>query len=242
MILRKVKYVGILAAVFLCLQTSVKAQVKHGYQQWYTYFGGLQLNEKWSIPFDVQVRLRDAISDKGQVLTRAGLQYSINKKASVLLGYAYITTYSDALDAYFPEHRIFQQFIYKTPIKKWDMFHRIRLEQRFAGVKVMHTGGDLKVDDWNYGNRFRYFNRTTVPLKGGPFYFALQDELFMNLWGNDISKKFFDQNRFLTAIGYAFKPNLKVDIGYMNQFVQSPAGNKSMNHILQFSVYQTIAL
>lgn len=237
-------------SLLLCcaVATGLQAQeLTHYYQQWYTYFGNAGINERWSVPFDVQVRLRDGLSDKGQILMRAGLQYAPNKRTGYLLGYANIPTYSPAIDAYQPEHRIYQQFIYKMGSPAYAMVHRVRLEQRWVGQKT-HTGNgdELKVSNWKYGNRFRYFNRTTFPIKKEQeptnFYLALQNELFMNLWGNEINDKFIDQNRFLVAPGYAVKPNLKLEVGYMNHYQQSASGDQAMNHIVQFSVLHDFSL
>ena len=56
-------------------QHIVAAEDKATYANTNTYFGTAQLNKHWSIPFDFQARIRNGISDKGQILNRAGLQY-----------------------------------------------------------------------------------------------------------------------------------------------------------------------
>jgi len=228
----------------LAIVRFVSAQeMTQAYQNWYTYFGTMKLNSKWAVPFDVQLRIRDGISNKGQLLMRGGLQYSINKQDHILLGYAFVPTYSNATNTWLPEQRIFEQYIHKA--KKLDMTHRVRLEQRWVS-QPSAPGSVHAMGDWKYGNRLRYFNRTQFAIRHKkeptPFYVALQDEVFLNLWGNDISNLLFDQNRFLAAFGYQFNPNLKVDIGYMNQLIQVTSGAKTMNHILHFSVFQNINL
>ncbi|WP_083549940.1 DUF2490 domain-containing protein [Chitinophaga jiangningensis] len=230
----------LLMVAFLC-QTATAQDMTHAYQNWYTYFGTAKLNSKFAIPFDVQLRLRDGFSDKGQLLIRGGLQYSLNKQHHILLGYAYVPTYNGTADSWLPEHRIYQQYIYKAP--RLDMTHRFRLEQRWVG-QPNATAPYKPVDDWKYGNRTRYFNRTVLPFRKKPAtpYVALQEEIFLNLWGNEINNIFFDQNRFLAAIGYQFKPDLRVDIGYMNQLVQVNSGAKTMNHILHFAVFHNFKL
>ncbi|RAJ75608.1 uncharacterized protein DUF2490 [Chitinophaga dinghuensis] len=236
------KFSWLLLLAFVCQQAAAQ-DVTQLYQNWYTYFGTAKINNKWAIPFDVQLRLRDGFSNKGQLLMRGGLQYSLNKQNHVLLGYAYVPTYSNAADTWLPEHRIFQQYIHKS--KKVDMTHRFRLEQRWVG-QPNPDGPHKPVNDWKYGNRTRYFNRTQLPIKykkePTSFYVALQDEIFLNLWGNQISNLLFDQNRFLVAGGYQIKSNLKVDIGYMNQLVQVTSGAKTMNHILHFGVFHNFDL
>jgi hypothetical protein len=221
------------------VQISYAQTTTHAYQNWYTYFGTLKMNDKWAIPFDIQGRIRDGISNKGQLLMRGGLQYSVTRQDQVLFGYAFIPTYNDVSGTWLPEHRIFEQYIHKA--RNIDMTHRFRLEQRWV-ARPSAAGAAHAIGDFRYGNRLRYFNRTQLPINKTPFYAALQDEIFMNLWGNEISDLFFDQNRFLAAFGYQFNKSLKADIGYMNQFIQSGSGAKAMNHILHFSVFQTINL
>lgn len=229
---------------FLAITRFVSAQnTTQAYQHWYTYFGTMKLNSKWAIPFDVQLRLRDGISNKGQLLMRGGLQYSITKQDHMLLGYAYVPTYNGVSNSWLPEQRIFEQYIHKSA--RLNMTHRVRLEQRWVAQPTAPDTAHA-IGDWKYGNRARYFNRTQMPIKhkksATPFYVALQEEVFLNLWGNDISNLLFDQNRFLVAFGYQIKSNLKVDIGYMNQLVQVTSGAKTMNHILHFSVFHTLDL
>ncbi|NLU93816.1 DUF2490 domain-containing protein [Chitinophaga sp. Ak27] len=229
------------AALMAIAQLTFAQSTTHAYQHWYTYFGTAKLNNKWAIPFDVQLRIRDGISNKGQLLMRGGLQYSLTKQDHILLGYAFVPTYNGVSNTWLPEQRIFEQYIHKE--KKLDMTHRLRLEQRWV-AQPSQPGHPDAIGDWKYGNRFRYFNRTQLGIKhkkeNTPFYVALQDEIFLNLWGNDISNLLFDQNRFLAAFGYQFNTKLKADIGYMNQLVQVASGAKTMNHILHFSVFQTI--
>ena len=238
-----IKKLSCLLLLVFAVRMAGAQDITHLYQNWYTYFGTAKINSKWAVPFDVQLRLRDGISDRGQLLMRGGLQYSLNKQNHVLLGYAYVPTYNNTADSWLPEHRIFEQYIHKS--KKVDMTHRFRLEQRWVG-QPDPAGEHKPVTNWKYGNRTRYFNRTQLAIKHKeattPFYVALQDEIFLNLWGNQISNLLFDQNRFLVAAGYQFNANLKADIGYMNQLIQVTSGAKTMNHILHLSVFHTFEL
>ncbi|MBO9729192.1 MAG: DUF2490 domain-containing protein [Chitinophaga sp.] len=234
----------LLTMALIAIARFVSAQdITHAYQNWYTYFGTAKINSKWAVPFDIQLRIRDGISNKGQLLMRGGLQYSLTKQDHILLGYAYVPTYNGVSNTWLPEQRIFEQYIHKA--RHLDMTHRVRLEQRWVS-QPSGPGAHSAIGDWKYGNRARYFNRTQFAVKHKkettPFYVALQDEIFLNLWGNDISNLLFDQNRFLAAFGYQFNTRLKADIGYMNQLIQVTSGAKTMNHILHFSVFQTIDL
>ncbi len=233
------KNVLLLLAVLALSCYATAQETTHAYQHWYTYFGNVKINQRWSVPFDIQGRIRDGISNKGQLLIRGGLQYAITPQHQVLLGYAFVPTYNNVSNTWLPEHRIFEQYIYKAP--KIDMTHRFRLEQRWV-AQPNSPDAHAAIGDRKYGNRFRYFNRTQLNIRHKqqptPFYVALQEEIFLNLWGNDISNLFYDQNRFLAAFGYKFNSSLKADVGYMNQFVQGGNGARSMNHILHFAVIQ----
>jgi hypothetical protein len=234
----------LLATAFMAIILLASAQeMPHAYQHWYTYFGNAKLNNKWAVPFDVQLRIRDGFSNKGQLLMLAGLQYALSQQDHALLGYAYIPTYNNASNTWLPEQRIFEQYTRKA--KKINMTHRVRLEQRWVSQPAT-PGTPHAIGHWKYGNRARYFNRTQWPVKhkkdATPFYIALQNEIFLNLWGNDISQLLFDQNRLLSAFGYQFSANIKADIGYMNQVVQAASGAKTMNHILHFSVFHNMNL
>lgn len=231
----------LLAVIAMSGYCATAQETTHAYQHWYTYFGNVKINQRWSVPFDIQGRIRDGISNKGQLLMRGGLQYAITSQHQVLLGYAFVPTYNNVSNTWLPEHRIFEQYIYKAP--KIDMAHRFRLEQRWV-AQPNSPDAHQAIGDWKYGNRFRYFNRTQLNIRhkqqSTRFYVALQDEIFLNLWGNDISHLFFDQNRFLAAFGYKLSSSLKADIGYMNQFVQGGNGARNMNHILHFAVFQQL--
>ena len=74
------------------------------------------------------------------------------------------------------------------------------------------------------------------------FYIALQDEVFMNFASPDINTNFFDQNRFLAAIGIFHDKKTRLELGYMNQFLNPYRQTKLMNHIFHVSVLQTLNL
>lgn len=229
----------------LCMTAPVWAQVPQQYMHWYTYFGNFRIHEKWAIHFDGQARIDEGLGQARQILLRPGLQYVFNPKMNLTLGYAYISSYVPALDAFAPEHRIWEQFIYRHRNDRYDMTHRFRLEQRFVAAKRRNGDGVVETADWQYGNRIRYFNRTLFPLKAKltselPFYLAAQNEVFINFANQQINPNAFDQNRLLLAIGVVHKNRTRYEIGYMNQFLNAFNANRRMNHILHFSVLQNL--
>lgn len=187
---------------------------------WLIYIGNKKLNAKWNIHNEVQYRNYNAIGDLEQLLLRTGLGYNITEKSNILLGYGYILSenYVDDSDekTSVNEHRIFQQFITKQSIGKVDLSHRYRFEQRF-------------VED-DFKMRLRYFLGITIPLqykedRKNPLYLSMYNEIFLNT-----KSPVFDRNRVYGGFGYKFSKNLRLELGYMNQFFET-SGRDQINII-----------
>lgn len=190
---------------------------------WLIYIGNKKVNSKWNIHHEVQYRNYNAIGDLEQFLLRTGIGYNLTENGNnLLLGYGYIHSENYVgqtdLKVSIGEHRIFQQFITKQKIGKVGFQHRYRFEQRFVAE-------DIKL-------RFRYFLGINVPLTTlnegkNPIYLSIYDEIFINT-----VSEVFDRNRLYGGIGYKVSDNLKVEVGYMNQFLNG--GNRDQVNLLAF--------
>ena len=178
---------------------------------WLIYIGNKKLNSKWNIHNEVQYRNYNAIGDLEQLLLRTGVGYNITEKNNILLGYGYILSenYVGNTDdkASVNEHRIFQQYTTKQSIGKVKLSHRYRFEQRF-------------VEEY-FKLRFRYFLSLNVPLKNNesgvsPFYLSAYNEIFLNS-----KSSIFDRNRVYGGLGYNVNKNVRIELGYMNQFFET---------------------
>lgn len=178
---------------------------------WLIYIGNKKLNSKWNIHNEVQYRNYNAIGDLEQLLLRTGIGYNITEKNNILLGYGYILSenYVGNTDdkVSVNEHRIFQQYTTKQSIGKVKLSHRYRFEQRFVEE-------DFKL-------RFRYFLSLNVPLKnnesgGSLFYLSAYNEIFLNS-----KSSIFDRNRLYGGLGYNVNKNVRIELGYMNQFFET---------------------
>lgn len=174
---------------------------------WLIYIGNKKVSQKWNLHHEVQYRNYNAIGDLEQLLLRTGIGHSISDNANLLLGYGFIHSqnYIDGTDdkVNVDEHRIFQQFITKANVGKVSLQHRYRFEQRFVS-------DDLKL-------RFRYFLGINVPFSGdenNKSYLSLYNEIFLNSLSN-----VFDRNRVYLGIGHKLNQTLKLELGYMNQFL-----------------------
>ncbi|QNR84716.1 DUF2490 domain-containing protein [Pedobacter riviphilus] len=228
----------ILSAVVLIIMASgnLYAQTQHQNSGWFMLLNNTKFNDKWGLQFDVQLRSADDWGYLRNTLMRPALQYFINNKHNVALGYLWQTTHTElegTPDLTLHEHRIFEQYIYNHKIKSVFASHRFRVEQRFIG----RTGEDV------FSQRFRYFVRLIQPLQKtqptftkGPFV-ALQNEVFLNLQNKDkINNSVFDQNRLYLAAGYRFSKQFDLEAGYMNQ-ITNGISNNTVNNIIQLAVY-----
>ena len=210
-----------MAALILVLMLPLFSQAQDSdLGNWLIYIGNKKLNSKWNIHNEVQYRNYNAVGDLEQLLLRTGLGYNINDKNNILLGYGYILSENYIGDTdekvSVNEHRIFQQFTTKQSIGKVGLSHRYRFEQRF-------------VED-DFKMRFRYFLGIKIPLQykedgNSPLYLSAYNEIFLNT-----ESSVFDRNRVYGGLGYTFSKQLRLELGYMNQFFES-SGRDQINVI-----------
>lgn len=190
---------------------------------WLLYFGNMKIKNDWNWHNEVQYRNYNAIGDLEQLLIRTGIGYNLTEKNNnVLLGYGYILSqnYVDGLEDKVDvnEHRIFEQFITRHNIRIVAFQHRFRFEQRFI--------------ESNFRMRFRYFLSINVPLNNKEMiddtvYFSAYNEIFL-----DTSSNTFDRDRLYGGLGYRFSNTVRLEIGYMNQFL--PDTNRDLINIISF--------
>lgn len=197
--------------VFLIFLASAWAEPKivdfnrHG---WYSYSGEHKVKGRWGIHFDAQWRRSNLITEWQQYQLRPGLNYSVNPNLLLTLGYAFTRTYPYGefpIRAAMPEHRIYQQVLYRRGAFR----HRIRMEQRWIDYPTGNPG-------YTYQNRFRYLVRTQKPLSEN-WYLPVYDEILIGIPPN-YGFRPFDQNRIFAGVGRSTK-YLNVEVGYLNQFL-----------------------
>lgn len=190
---------------------------------WLIYIGNKKIDNRWNIHSEAQYRNYNAIGDLEQLLLRTGVGYNLTDGGNnLLLGYGFINSqnYVNTDEKVsINEHRIFQQFITRQKIGKVGLQHRYRFEQRF-------------IEDSDIRLRFRYFLGINAPLievndGKNPIYLSIYNEIFINTVAN-----VFDRNRLYGGIGYKINDNLKVELGYMNQFLNG--GNRDQVNIFAF--------
>jgi len=179
---------------------------------WLLYFGNKKLSANLNWHHEVQYRNYDAIGDLEQLLLRTGIGYNLSENNhNILLGYGFINSqnYIDGTNdkSTINEHRIYQQFITKQKIKRLNIQHRYRFEQRFVE-------SDFKL-------RFRYFLSLNIPLNqkellDKTIYLSAYNEIFLNS-----ESSIFDRNRLYGGVGYKLNSKIRFELGYMNQFFEN---------------------
>ena len=190
--------------------------------------------KRWLWWMEGQARFRECCNSEfalNQSLIRPGLGYALTDQSTVWLGYAHVwNELPDNTDI--QEDRIWEQYMWsgKTPLGAFTS--RSRLEQRWQ-----ENGGDT-------GSRFRQFFKFAWPIAFLPATdFVVWDEAFVNLYQTDWGPRVqahqgLDQNRGFVGIGYRISPDVKTEIGYMNQYIPShSAANDRMNNILSVTVF-----
>lgn len=206
---------------------------------WLNYVGDHPIGDgPWGLHLEMQNRLSEWGEDWQQLLFRTGINYQIDPKMSVSLGYAFVETFPYGelpVAAEFDEHRIYEQFSYKDSWKGLDWQHRFRLEQRFIE--------DLAAANWRPENRFRYMLRTTIPLTDDKkWYIALWDEVFLNFGGN-LDNNHFDQNRAFAGLGHKLDQHTALEVGFLEQTLQKRGGvNWEHNHTVAVWLTSNAAL
>ncbi len=216
--MKKKSLLSIVCLLLICNLSNAQADEESG--AWYMYFLNTSFNEggPWGMAGDVQYRNYDLAGDMSQIFLRAGLTYSPNPNVQFTAGYANITigTYGESNKKSF-ENRIYQEVALPHKISnRIHLAHRVRYEQRW-------------VDGHDFRTRYRYNMYLNVPLIQPNFhknslYLSFFSEIFLNGQkdigtGNNI--EIFDRYRLYSAFGYSLNDNLRVQLGYLQQFTNS---------------------
>ena len=207
--------------ILVCSSFSVHGQIDQSKTgAWYMYFWNTTFKDgPWGIQGDFQFRNWNAGGDLEQLLLRGGLTFK-PKTANIkfTLGYGNVQTGAYGSDnSTTKESRIYQEALFPVHLgNRFHLTHRFRYEQRF-------------VQDQDLRTRYRYnlflnvgLNKPAIDDK--TIYLALYNELFINgqrSIGNGKYVEIFDRNRTYMALGYAFKKQLRVQLGVMRQITDN---------------------
>lgn len=214
---RHKQFIGIFFyLLFSSFNTPIHAQsAKTG--NWLIYVGNQAISKNWSVWTEVQHRNYNAIGDLQQLLLRGGLGYNLSENNNqLLLGYGYIDSrnYIAGSDskAKTIEHRFFQQLISKQQFSRLLIQHRYRLEERFLPTTTRF--------------RFRYLLGLNIPinhktLDAKTIYVSAYNEFFLHS-----NSPRYDRNRLYGGLGYVLRKNLRIELGYLAQSLETSSRNQ----------------
>lgn len=181
--------------------------------------GNLTQEVRWYS--ELQARWKDDAKNFDQGFIRPAVNYALSEHATLWLGYVYAETKTTRGDTY--EDRWWQQYQYVSKYNDITWLSRSRLEQRHldSGDKPAH--------------RLRQQLRASWPVKGqNDLSYLVWDEFFWNIndtqWAGDSG---FNQNRLFAGVMWKYTPSSRLEIGYLNQYVNGTQGaDNQVNHVL----------
>jgi hypothetical protein len=178
---------------------------------------------------ETQGRFGDDASRLSQSIIRPGLGYQASPTVTVWAGYARVTNPGPGLDV--KEDRLWQQLSWNAgKVLGGALSSRSRLEQR-----NLNTGDDT---GWRLRQLFKYdrpFGET-----GGPSL-VVTSETFVAVNDTDWGVRGgFDQMRNFAGVGFPVAPKTRVEVGYLNQYINRVGDNDRTNHIASFSLLKRL--
>lgn len=220
---------------------------------WFLYFGDHPFTEHWGVHLEEQYRRQGLGQRWEQLLIRPGIDYKIGHGFTTLLAYTYLRGYPFAGGSLGeasttgpqPEHRALEELKYTHRLlgegeKAVELSHRFRAEQRWMGVSTIGVG----TTDWEFAERARYRLTADVPFRWPthgalPDYASVYNEVFVN-FGPHGGHNALDQNRTYGALGWGFKQDWQLEVGYMYEYQPTPSGIiGESNHTLQITINST---
>jgi len=174
----------------------------------------------WRWYVELQGRMRDGVDALDQLLARPAIGYDLNARSSVWLGYGYTPAFPSA-GGVVTENRAWQQYLWNGPAAGGTLASRSRLEERSI------EGNEALA--WRFRQQVRV---TRAVSSGGRATAIVWDEVFVHLNATRRTGRGFDQNRVFGGIGLGLDSHARIEIGYMNQFINGHGGPDRMHHIL----------
>jgi Protein of unknown function (DUF2490) len=225
----RVRVLGALCVMAACFKaTPAAAQTITDGRVWYTltFQGRPAAASRWRWNGDVILRSRDGLDALDVLTLRAVLVHDVTPRLTLGGGYTNAHTYLAAGGSRL-EHRPFAHLSWTHPSG--------------AGSLSMRTRFEARISDVNDGTawRVRHQMRYSHPLAAGSHLSWIGwDEFFLHVNTTALYGRGFDQNRAFAGVGIATIPKLRLEMGYLNQFVRSSTPRR-LNHILSASTTVT---
>ena len=169
---------------------------------WYTYFGNHRISNKLSIVAGGEIWAYEPTTNLNLFLVKVGLNYHINNKLKVELGYSFLDidkSIESIEGSHTFENRISEQITYKHKLSNLPIDHRLRIEHRMFNLREGHSTK----------HRLRYRVGTKIKLNK-LFFIRIKNEVL-----STIEDDFSTANRFYTALGINLSKSCNLQLGYL---------------------------
>lgn len=214
-------------------------EIFHQRQIWLGYMSQTRISDKVALWADAH------FVPGAFYVFRLGLTYRLTDRLHVTAGYAYLGLPVGGLtpDLKRTEHRPWAQGVYTARvIDHVKLIQRVRYDARFR----RNVADGALAEGFGLTHRVRFmvglrhnmeYLRTADVLP----YVVLSNEALLN-FGPSVVFNHLDQNRVSAAGGVSYR-GFSVQLGYMNRFVQLPAGDRFvMNHTLILWAFHNLDL
>lgn len=184
--------------------------------------------EKGRIWLEGQSRWNDDWNHWYQGLFRAAVGYSLSDRATVWAGYTYLPTQNVGQPSV-QQQDIWPGFRYVLPTDFGTFTYRFLFEANF----LPRNNGDVRF-------RPRQMFRFAHPLEAEPRLSLIAwDEVFIRVNSTHSGgQSGFDQNRVFVGVGWNFTPNVRTELGYMNQYLDDANHvNNTLHHLIMGSLF-----
>jgi hypothetical protein len=184
--------------------------------------------EKGRIWLEGQSRWDDDWNHWYQGLLRAAVGYSLTNNLTVWAGYTYLPTQNVGRPSV-QQQDVWPGIRYVLPTDAGTFTYRMLFEANF----LPGNHGDVRF-------RPRQMFRFSHPLSFEPrLSFVLWDEVFIRVNSTPSGgQSGFDQNRAFAGFGWSFTPNVRTELGYLNQYIDNANHvNTVMHNLVMCSLF-----
>ncbi len=213
-------------------------------QWWYTYNQQGRISEKWSTAFDANYRSYGALPFNSTLSAlRAGGTYKWTPDLRITAGYSWFGTFvEDRERIWLHENRTYQQVQYQQRLPKFNLVHRIRVEQRwrerFVSIETDETRRDLNT-------RIRFLLQADGPIprdesRSTRLRWQVANEIFFHTRERPGEERF-EQNRTLAGVLASTEAGLSFAILYQFIYLQQPLTRQFDNvHSVRVTLFQQL--
>jgi hypothetical protein len=184
--------------------------------------------EKVRLWLEMQSRWDDDWAHWYQGMFRAAVGYSLSDRATVWAGYTYLPT-QQLGKASAQQQDVWPAFRYVLPTDFGTFTLRTLIESNY----LPRNGDAVRV-------RPRQMIRFMHPLQSEPRLSLIAwDEVFVRVNTTPAGgQSGFDQNRAFAGAGWAFNPNVRAELGYMNQYLDDATHtHNTLHHLVMASLF-----